>query len=289
MSFWVPGTRNDIRAGSHEPAAAGRTAVAHRAERAYHCPPMPAVTYDFGGRAALITGGASGVGHGVARLLHAAGAQVALVDLDETRVTAAAADAGDGVLGLRADVRRSADVDAAVATTLQRFGRLDVLVSAAGVAGASLRTLDVDDAEWDLVMDVNATGTFYAMRAALRPMLDAGYGRIVNVASVAGKEGNPMAAAYSASKAAVIGMTKSVGKDVAGSGVLVNCVTPAPIDTPMLAGLSEEHLHYMLSRVPLGRLATTDEAANLIAFLASEAMTFSTGAAFDLSGGRLTY
>jgi len=250
---------------------------------------MTSLTFDFTGRAALITGGASGVGLGVARLLRATGADVAVLDVDDGRVTAAAREIGDGVLGLRADVRRSADVDAAVAETLERFGRLDVLVNAAGIAGGSLRTLDVDDDEWNLVMDVNATGTFYCMRAALRPMLDAGYGRIVNVASVAGKEGNPMAAAYSASKAAVIGMTKSVGKDVAGSGVLVNCVTPAPIDTPLLAGLSEEHVQYMLSRVPLGRLATTDEAANLIAFLASEAMSFSTGAAFDLSGGRLTY
>jgi 3-oxoacyl-[acyl-carrier protein] reductase len=250
---------------------------------------MTSLTFDFTGRAALITGGASGVGLGVARLLRATGADVAVLDVDDGRVTAAAREIGEGVLGLRADVRRSADVDAAVAETLERFGRLDVLVNAAGIAGGSLRTLDVDDDEWNLVMDVNATGTFYCMRAALRPMLDAGYGRIVNVASVAGKEGNPMAAAYSASKAAVIGMTKSVGKDVAGSGVLVNCVTPAPIDTPLLAGLSEEHLQYMLSRVPLGRLATTDEAANLIAFLASEAMSFSTGAAFDLSGGRLTY
>ena len=250
---------------------------------------MTSLTFDFTGRAALITGGASGVGLGVARLLRATGADVAVLDVDDGRVTAAAREIGEGVLGLRADVRRSADVDAAVAETLERFSRLDVLVNAAGIAGGSLRTLDVDDDEWNLVMDVNATGTFYCMRAALRPMLDAGYGRIVNLASVAGKEGNPMAAAYSASKAAVIGMTKSVGKDVAGSGVLVNCVTPAPIDTPLLAGLSEEHVQYMLSRVPLGRLATTDEAANLIAFLASEAMSFSTGAAFDLSGGRLTY
>jgi 3-oxoacyl-[acyl-carrier protein] reductase len=250
---------------------------------------MPGLSFDFTGRAALVTGGASGVGQAVAATLHAAGADVALLDLDRERAEAAAAGIGDGVLGLAADVRRSAEVDAAVAATLARFGRLDVLVSSAGVAGGSLRTLEVDDAEWNLVMDVNSSGTFYAMRAALRPMLAAGYGRIVNVASVAGKEGNPMAAAYSASKAAVIGMTKSVGKDVAGSGVLVNCVTPAPIDTPLLQGISEEHVQYMLARVPLGRLATTDEAATLIAFLASEAMSFSTGAAFDLSGGRLTY
>ncbi len=250
---------------------------------------MRGLSFDFTGRAALVTGGASGVGQAVAATLHAAGADVALLDLDRERAEAAAAGIGSDVLGLAADVRRSAEVDAAVAATLARFGRLDVLVNSAGVAGGSLRTLDVDDAEWNLVMDVNSSGTFYAMRAALKPMLAAGYGRIVNVASVAGKEGNPMAAAYSASKAAVIGMTKSVGKDVAGTGVLVNCVTPAPIDTPLLQGISEEHVQYMLARVPLGRLATTEEAATLIAFLASEAMSFSTGAAFDLSGGRLTY
>jgi NAD(P)-dependent dehydrogenase (short-subunit alcohol dehydrogenase family) len=250
---------------------------------------MASVSYDFSGRVALVTGGASGVGTAVGRLLRESGAAVALLDLDGAKVDAAAASIATDVLASPADVRRSSEVDAAVAAVVERHGRLDVLVNAAGVAGQSLKTLDVDDAEWDLVMDVNSSGTFYCMRAALPAMLAEGYGRIVNVASVAGKEGNPMAAAYSASKAAVIGMTKSVGKDVAGTGVLVNCVTPAPIDTPMIAGLSDEHLNYMLSRVPLGRLATTDEAANLVAFLASEAMSFSTGAAFDLSGGRLTY
>ena len=250
---------------------------------------MPSVSYDFSGRVALITGGASGVGTAVGGLLAASGAKVALLDLDRSKVEAAGASIGADVLALQADVRRSNEVDVAVATVVAQHGRLDVLVNAAGVAGRSLRTLDVDDTEWDLVMDINSSGTFYCMRAALPAMIENGYGRIVNVSSVAGKEGNPMAAAYSASKAAVIGMTKSVGKDVAGTGVLVNCVTPAPIDTPMIAGLSDEHLDYMLSRVPLGRLATTDEAANLVAFLSSEAMSFSTGAAFDLSGGRLTY
>jgi NAD(P)-dependent dehydrogenase (short-subunit alcohol dehydrogenase family) len=250
---------------------------------------MPSVSFDFSGRAALVTGGASGVGTAVGRLLAASGAKVGLLDLDQAKVEAAAGSIGADVLALQADVRRSREVDAAVAAVVERHGRLDVLVNAAGVAGRSLQTLDVDDAEWELVMDVNSSGTFFCMRAALPTMLAQGYGRIVNVASVAGKEGNPMAAAYSASKAAVIGMTKSVGKDVAGTGVLVNCVTPAPIDTPMIAGLSDEHLNYMLSRVPLGRLATTEEAANLVAFLSSEAMSFSTGAAFDLSGGRLTY
>jgi 3-oxoacyl-[acyl-carrier protein] reductase len=164
-----------------------------------------------------------------------------------------------------------------------------VLVCSAGITGGSLRTTDVDDAEWESVMAVNANGVFYANRAVLPGMIARGYGRIVNLASVAGKEGNPMAAAYSASKAAVIGMTKSIGKDVATTGVLVNCVTPSPVETPMLAGLTQDHVDYMLARVPMGRLARAEEVAELIAYLGSERMTFSTGAAFDHSGGRLTY
>lgn len=250
---------------------------------------MAELTYDFSGRVALITGAASGVGLATARLLLGAGAQVALLDLQLDALEAAQDELGADVLLCAADVTRSGDLEAAVAAAESTYGRLDILVNSAGIAGASLPTLEVSDDEWSRVMAINANGTFYAMRSALPAMQRNGYGRIVNVASVAGKEGNPMAAAYSASKAAVIGMTKSVGKDVAGTGVLVNCVCPAPIDTPMVRGLSEEHVQYMLSRVPMGRLATTDEAALLIAYLSSDGMTFSTGAAFDLSGGRLTY
>ena len=250
---------------------------------------MSELSYDFSGRVALITGAASGVGLATARLLLEAGANVALLDLDQQQLEAAKADLGSEALLCAADVTQSASVAAAVAATESAYGRLDILVNSAGIAGASLPTLDVTDAEWERVLAINSTGTFYCMRAALRGMVDRGYGRIVNVASVAGKEGNPMAVAYSASKAAVIGMTKSVGKDVAGTGVLVNCITPAPIDTPMVRGLSKEHVEYMLSRVPMGRLASVEEAATLIAYLASDGMTFSTGAAFDLSGGRLTY
>ncbi len=248
---------------------------------------MPDITHDFSGRVALITGAASGVGLATAKLLLDAGARVALLDLKQNQLEAAQSD-HDALL-LAVDVTQSAAVNAAVAATEAAYGRLDILVNSAGIAGASLRTLDVSDEEWERVMAINSSGTFYCMRAALAGMVERGYGRIVNVASVAGKEGNPMACAYSASKAAVIGMTKSVGKDVAGSGVLVNCITPAPIDTPMVRGLSDEHVQYMLSRVPMGRLATVEEAAMLIAYLASDGMTFSTGATFDLSGGRLTY
>jgi len=244
---------------------------------------------DFEGRIALITGGASGIGAATARRIKAGGGRVAILDLDPARVQSTADELGDGTLAIAADVTSSAALNAAVAQVESELGRLDILVCSAGIAGASLRTTEVDDDEWKRVMAINADGVFFANRAALPGMTARGYGRIVNLASVAGKEGNPMAAAYSASKAAVIGLTKSIGKDVATTGVLVNCVTPAPVETPMVAGLSQEHLDYMLSRVPMGRLAKTEEAAELIAFLASDRMTFSTGAAFDLSGGRLTY
>ena len=244
---------------------------------------------DFAGRIALITGGASGIGTATARRILAGGGRVAILDLDAARVEATARDLGGGAIGIAGDVTDSSVLNGAVARTESELGGLDILVCSAGIAGASLRTTEVDDAEWKRVLAVNADGVFFANRAALPGMIARGYGRIVNLASVAGKEGNPMAAAYSASKAAVIGMTKSIGKDVATTGVLVNCVTPSPVETPMVVGLSQEHLDYMLSRVPMGRLAKTEEAAELIAFLASDRMTFSTGAAFDHSGGRLTY
>jgi NAD(P)-dependent dehydrogenase (short-subunit alcohol dehydrogenase family) len=242
---------------------------------------------DFEGRTALITGGASGIGAASASRIQAGGGHVAILDLDpdHVRTTAEAL----GALGIAGDVTRSSELDAAVAQVESELGGLDILVCSAGISGASLRTVDVDDAEWERVLAVNANGVFYANRAALPGMVSRGYGRIVNLASVAGKEGNPMAAAYSAAKAAVIGMTKAIGKDVATTGVLVNCITPSPVETPMLGDISQEHIDYMLARVPMGRLAKAEEVAELIAYLASDRMTFSTGAAFDHSGGRLTY
>jgi NAD(P)-dependent dehydrogenase (short-subunit alcohol dehydrogenase family) len=237
-------------------------------------------SYDFSGRVALVTGGASGIGAAAARRLGEGGATVAVFDLDVD---------GAADRAIRGDVTRSGDLDDAVRQLEGDHGRLDILVCCAGVSGESLRTVEVDDEEWQRVLAVNATGTFYANRAALPGMIGRGYGRIVNVASIAGKEGNPMAAAYSASKAAVITMTKSIGKDVAGSGVLVNCIAPAVIETPMLGDMSEEHVQYMVERIPLGRMGRPEEVANLIAFLASEEMSFSTGACFDLSGGRAVY
>jgi 3-oxoacyl-[acyl-carrier protein] reductase len=243
--------------------------------------------YDFGGRVALVTGGASGIGLAVGRLLAASGARVAVLDRDG----ALAKDAARALEGLavEADVTRSEEVDAAVARVEAELGRLDVLVCSAGIGGDSLHTEDVSDTEWERVFAVNCHGVFYANRAVIPGMRSRGYGRIVNIASIAGKEGNPMAAAYSASKAAVIAMTKAIGKDVVGSGILVNSIAPAVIETPILGQLSAEHVDYMVSRIPLGRLGQPDEVARLVAWLASEDMTFSTGACFDVSGGRATY
>jgi NAD(P)-dependent dehydrogenase (short-subunit alcohol dehydrogenase family) len=199
------------------------------------------------------------------------------------------ADGAAGDLAIAGDVSRSEEADAAVARVEQELGRLDVLVCAAGIAGESLPTVEVSDEEWNRVFAINANGVFFFNRAALGGMTGRGYGRIVNVASIAGKEGNPMAAAYSASKASVIAMTKSIGKDVAGTGVLVNSIAPAVIHTPMLTGLSEEHLSYMVERIPLRRVGGPEEVADLVCFLASEGLSFSTGACFDISGGRATY
>ena len=240
-----------------------------------------AARYDFNGRRALITGGAGDIGGAVARRLLGDGARVATLDLRPAEV--------DGVLSLSGDVSRSADVEEAMARAESELGPLDILVCAAGVSGDSLRTADVPDEEWRRVFSINCDGVFFANRAAARAMVPRGYGRVVNVASIAGKEGNPMAAAYSASKAAVIGMTKSIGKDLAETGVLVNCVAPAVIQTRMLADMSEEHVEYMIERIPMRRLGRPEEVAALIAFLASEECSFSTGMVFDLSGGRATY
>ena len=239
------------------------------------------IRYDFEGRVALVTGGASGIGKATVDRIREGGGRVAVLDLHT--------DGADAELAVQGSVADSADVDEAVRRCETELGGLDVLVCCAGVSGDSLRTVDVSDAEWRRVFAVNADGVFFANRAAVRAMLPRGYGRIVNVASIAGKEGNPMAAAYSASKAAVITMTKSIGKDVAGTGVLVNCIAPAVIETPMLRDMSQEHIDYMVARIPLGRLGQPDEAAGLICYLASEEMAFSTGACFDLSGGRAGY
>jgi 2-dehydro-3-deoxy-L-rhamnonate dehydrogenase (NAD+) len=235
----------------------------------------------FSGRVALVTGASSGIGAAVARRLLEEGARVASFDLD--------AGAPDGVLALTGDVSRSSDVDRAVAEVKAALGPIDVLVCSAGVPGASLATVDVTDDEWRRVLGINADGVFFSNRAVIPSMVERGYGRIVNVASIAGKEGNPMAAAYSASKAAVIALTKAVGKDLARTGVIVNCVAPAVIETPILDGITEEHIGYMVDRIPMGRMGEPEEVAALICWLASEECSFSTGATFDISGGRAVY
>jgi 3-oxoacyl-[acyl-carrier protein] reductase len=235
---------------------------------------------DFTGRCALVTGGASGIGRAVAERLRAGGAEVAVFDRR---------DDGANGLSIVGDIADPAQVNAAVARVDAELGKIDILVNSAGVAGDSMRTADTPDEEWRRVMSVNADGTFHACRAVVPGMVERGYGRIVLVASIAGKEGNPMAPAYSASKAAVIALTKVLGKDLARTGVLVNCVTPAVIETPMIDGLSSEHLDYMVERIPLGRVGSPEEVAALICWLASDECSFSTAAVFDISGGRATY
>ncbi|MSO96381.1 MAG: SDR family oxidoreductase [Thermoleophilia bacterium] len=235
----------------------------------------------FSGRVAFVTGAASGIGTATARRLLSEGAKVAGFDLGTADV--------EGVLALTGDVSRSADVNAAVAAATAELGPIDILVCSAGVSGNSLRTQDVTDEEWKRVMAINADGVFWCNRAVAPGMAERGYGRIVNVASIAGKEGNPMAAAYSASKAAVIALTKAVGKDLARTGVAVNCVAPAVIETAMLGDMSQEHIDYMVEKIPLGRMGKAEEVAALICWLASEECSFSTGATYDISGGRAVY
>jgi NAD(P)-dependent dehydrogenase (short-subunit alcohol dehydrogenase family) len=235
----------------------------------------------FSGRVALVTGASSGIGAAVAQRMLTEGARVASLDLK--------AVAPDGVLAIAGDVSRSADVDAAVERVREELGPIDVLVCSAGVPGASLPTVEVTDEEWRRVLGINADGVFFCNRAVIPGMVERGYGRIVNVASIAGKEGNPMAGAYSASKAAVIAMTKAIGKDVARTGVIVNCVAPAVIETPILEGITDEHIGYMVDRIPMGRMGEPEEVAALICWLASEECSFSTGATYDVSGGRAVY
>ena len=237
--------------------------------------------YRFSGRVALVTGGASGIGAAVARRLLAEGATVASLDLNPAET--------EGVLALAGDVSRSADVEAAVGRVEGELGPIDVLVCSAGVPGKSLPSMEITDEEWRRVLAINTDGVFFCNRAVAPGMVERGYGRIVNLASIAGKEGNPMAAAYSASKAAVIALTKAIGKDLARTGVAVNCVAPAVIETPILEGVSQEHIEYMVERVPMGRMGSAEEVAALICWLASEECSFSTGATYDISGGRAVY
>ncbi|HEY4371462.1 MAG TPA: SDR family NAD(P)-dependent oxidoreductase [Burkholderiales bacterium] len=243
------------------------------------------------GRKAIVTGGASGLGFAAARRLLRSGANVALWDLDLDLMQRLKADlAAEGPVHVAVvDVSDPLAVKRAFEQSLEDLGEVDILVNSAGIAGAAMPAIRYGAAEWQRVIDVNLSGVFYCCQAVLPHMLERNYGRIVSIASVAGKEGNPNAAAYSASKAGVIALTKSLAKEVAQSRVRINCVTPAAVKTPMFEQITREHIDFMLSKIPLGRLGEPGEVAALIAWLCSEECSFSTGAAFDLSGGRSTY
>ena len=247
---------------------------------------------DVKGRVAVVTGGASGIGLAIARRLLASGARLSLWDAN-VRVTLSSSKGAPPQLpdahAAVVDVRDYASVERARDATLEALGRIDILVNSAGITGPNVVTWEYPLDGWRDVIDVNLTGTFHCIRAVAESMRAAGYGRIVNIASVAGKEGNPNASAYSASKAGVIALTKSVGKELSTTGIRVNCVTPAAVESPMFAQMTQAHIDYMLSKIPMNRFGTVDEIAALVTWLCTEECSFSTGAVFDLSGGRSTY
>ena len=229
---------------------------------------------DFKGRTAVVTGGLQGIGAAIVKRLQDSGAKVAVWDVDGSP---------------KVDVSDASSVAAAVKRTLSELGKIDVLVNNAGVAGKNVPTVDYPIEEWERVLRVNLTSQFLCCRAVAPHMVKAKYGRIVNIASVAGKEGNPNAVAYSASKAGVISLTKSLGKELAQAGVLVNCVTPAAAKTAIFDQMTEQHINYMLAKIPMGRFVEVGEIAALVCWLASADCSFSTGGVFDISGGRATY
>ena len=243
------------------------------------------------GRNAVVTGGARGIGLAIAGRLAASGARVCVWDIDELAGQEAAEQlaASGEARALRVDVADEASVAAAARTTSGEFGAIDVLVNNAGITGPNKATWDYTPDEWRKVLAIDLTGVYLCCRAVVPIMLEGGYGRIVNIASVAGKEGNPNASAYSAAKAGIIALTKSLGKELAQRGILVNCVTPAAVETDIFAQMTQEHIDYMLSKIPMGRFGQTTEIAAMVAWLCSEECSFSTGASFDLSGGRASY
>jgi len=244
---------------------------------------------DFDGRHAIVTGGAAGLGFAVAQRLLASGGSVTLWDRDLAAGRAATERLGAGSAFVQVDVADETSVREALESTLRRARRIDALVNSAGITGPNVKLWDYPVADWQQVLDVNLTGLFLCCRAVVPQMRKADYGRIVNIASVAGKEGNPNASAYSASKAAVIALTKSLGKELADGGVRVNCVTPAAVKTAIFDQMSDEHIAFMLTKIPMGRFGLPQEIAALVAWLCTEECSFSTGAVFDLSGGRATY
>jgi 3-oxoacyl-[acyl-carrier protein] reductase len=244
---------------------------------------------DFRNRTAVVTGGAAGIGLAIAHRLAASGAALALWDRDEAALANARAAFPGGVVTHALDVADADAVARAADATAKAMGRIDVLVCSAGITGPNTPTWEYPVDAWRQVIDVNLNGLFYCNRAVVPVMLKNEYGRIVNIASVAGKEGNPNASAYSASKAAVIGLTKSLGKELAKTGIRVNCVTPAAVRTAIFDQMTQQHIDFMLSKIPMGRFGAVEEIAALVSWLASEECSFSTGAVFDVSGGRATY
>ena len=244
---------------------------------------------NFENRTAIITGGAQGIGGAVAARLGELGARVALWDMDESLALQTAESIGNGAIAVQVDVSEWSSVELAFKRTLDAFDRVDIAVNSAGIAGSNAPVADYPVDEFRKIVEVNLLGTFHVNRVLVPTMRDQKYGRIVNIASVAGKEGNPNASAYSASKAAVIGLTKSLGKELADCDIAVNCVTPAAARTRIFDQMSQEHIDYMLSKIPRGRFLELHEAAAMIVWLCSEENSFTTAGVFDLSGGRATY
>lgn len=246
---------------------------------------------DLQGRVAVVTGGAQGIGYAVAERMLASGAAVALWDINGDRLAEASDTLGrhGAVHTEPVELTDEAAVERATQGTLAALGRIDILVNSAGITGGNGTTWELAPDVWRRVIEVNLIGSYLTCRSVVPHMIRAGYGRIVNIASVAGKEGNPNASHYSASKAGVIGLTKSLGKELAKTGVLVNAVTPAAAKTPIFDSMKPEHIEFMLSKIPMGRFLQVEEAAAMIAWLSSEDCAFSTGSVFDLSGGRATY
>ena len=243
----------------------------------------------FEGKTAIVTGGARGIGRAIVERLASEGARVLIADIDEAAGKAAAGEIGAGAQVFGLDVTSESSWQAAVEQATSAWGKVEILVNNAGIAGRSAPAWELSVQEWLDVINIDLTGVFLGCRAVLPGMIERGYGRIVNIASIAGKEGNPNAVPYSAAKSGVIGLTKSVAKEVATKGVIVNAITPAVIATEILKQVSQEHINYMTSRIPMGRVGQPKEVAALASFLCSDEVTFSTGAVFDLSGGRATY
>ena len=246
---------------------------------------------DLEGRRAIVTGGGDGIGKAITERFLASGASVTMWDISQDNLDAmlAANDASDRLAGAIVDVTNPDQVAAGRDGALAAMGKIDILVCNAGIAGPAKKSWEYTYEEWRMVVNLDLDAVFLCCQSVISHMMGNGYGRIVNIASIAGKEGNPNACAYSAAKAGVIGLTKSLAKETAEAGVLINCVTPAAIRTAIFDQISQEHVDYMLSRIPMGRLGLTTEAAALVAWLASEDCSFSTGGVFDLSGGRATY